>query len=351
MTETRETDELGRFLSNDWAVDPAYYDPGNHTDAFIPVSPADDCRLPWFRNMNTEVEVHPTEDLMYKFVPDAREMMRRSDKDLWDMVYALLEHPFYDSETKRLPPFTPTPSTGHLSPPQKRKPSRAGKARVSPAARMGDLVDDRSAKPYGVIINLRHDWREINLPLLVGNNVPVFYIWGMFESCEARFLRLAPHVLENYHDISDLKKCMGFNGFMEHDDRDHKLLGTPYPSPNDPDIESMAIDHKGWVRHLLRDVHEWANYPKLYHHCLRPPTVTIAPEDDAMVDENDDDPPLENSAYCGNCVERQAAYEGSNKLERFERDALLLSHAEHLGPRVLRFRMGPPDPNFAVDTT
>ncbi|KAJ7676112.1 hypothetical protein B0H17DRAFT_911684, partial [Mycena rosella] len=221
MADSRETDELGRFTSNDWVIHPSFYDPANHMDVFIPVDTKDNPQLPWFRKMNVEVEVVATEDLLYEFSMEACEMMCCSDEDLWDMVYALSEHPWYNQDIKCPVPFDGNTLNGTFMSAVEAQGvavqakcaclqlvgwilwwtiivcnwSRHIKQHVEAA--ISELLWPK-ARRRGVIVSLCCDWCEVNFPLLICNYVPVFYIWGMFESSKPRFHQLAPHILENY---------------------------------------------------------------------------------------------------------------------------------------------------------
>ena len=47
----------------------------------------------------------------------------------------------------------------------------------------------------GVIFYLAWDWQRMNLPLLISNQVPVFYSWTTEEVIKARFLKLNPKLI------------------------------------------------------------------------------------------------------------------------------------------------------------
>lgn len=51
----------------------------------------------------------------------------------------------------------------------------------------------------GVLVNLSRDWQQLNFPVLVRHDVPVFYPWTATESGDERFGRLDPSVLSAYH--------------------------------------------------------------------------------------------------------------------------------------------------------
>lgn len=61
-------------------------------------------------------------------------------------------------------------------------------------AEITSLALEKLAK-HGVIIKPFEDWRGINIPALVGNDVPVFYQWDFAEYTDRRFGRLDPAFL------------------------------------------------------------------------------------------------------------------------------------------------------------
>jgi hypothetical protein len=103
LDELRETDEFGNFLTMEPARDPGWYQAKHHTDGFIPVTPHPSPSAPWYRYLDHKMPVIEGNDGQFEFTTTSRGKMRRSSEDLWDLIFALSEHPEYDTVHTRRP--------------------------------------------------------------------------------------------------------------------------------------------------------------------------------------------------------------------------------------------------------
>ncbi|KAJ6583153.1 hypothetical protein DFH09DRAFT_1076305 [Mycena vulgaris] len=270
-------------------------------------------------------------------------------------MYALSEHPLYDSETKCPPPFNTNLLNGTFVSEDEAQSVAARAKRV-----FLQLVGWISWWTTSV-----SKWNRHVEPRVVTavNNLQLQGLrkQGVIAYQDA-FNRKNDGLALWMSDLpiiqSELQKCLGFSEFLEVDERNYKLLGTPYPRPDNPDVETTAIDHEGWLRRKLKDVDEWITYLKLYHHCV----VEI-------MDDDDDDLPRENGCmireiYKGRCapkrgqiydfttgVKRRNPYEGPEQLTKLRTEGALLDRAEHLGGCSLNLCLGDIGINDSVDTT
>ncbi|KAJ7093058.1 hypothetical protein C8R44DRAFT_890836 [Mycena epipterygia] len=248
---------------------------------------------------------------------------------------------------------------------------------------------------HGCIISLNRDWREINLPLLIKNDIAVFYVWGLFEQQDKRFSSLDPDILRSYHSECERREvtslfgdeiphmtrqwemCARFDLFLEEREDLHSRTVRPAPVwGGDTEIIIHEIkDFKSWSRCKLVAGKEWRDLERCYHHVVverrsEQQTIIIflrfhhpCPSRNVLMDDGnfiEEELPEQDlleiwERFKGRCVPRldqifdpitgiecmkELEAGETPKIERFENDMMLLPPPDGLGGRELRGRPG-----------
>ncbi|KAJ7232113.1 hypothetical protein C8J57DRAFT_1250767 [Mycena rebaudengoi] len=401
LEDVRETDEYGNFLTMEPARDPGWYQAEHHTDGFIPLGPIIGVALPWYRHLHHKVPITECVEEQVERAAASKAQMRRSFDDLWDIVFALSEHPLYDNKHTRRPTefdvslldtFFASDEDAQVVAAQARRSalrivwwiSWFANAVPDWVSHVNSVTHDYIAKLHlsrtpkrGFLIKINRDWNSLDFKFLVGNNVPLLYIWGLFESNERRFRRLTPSLIVAYHE--EVARFLELKGFYSTRKED------PFPDPNQVGFQVAVIDREGWERRLVPKAADWCSYPKLYHYCVvkdnikklttvvfwrfRPriaiPAEPLAPDEievDYEEDVEEENRSVIHERYKGRCapkvgqifdpmtgIERHSAYKGDDKLERFEDEIQVVARATAFGAGSLRHRLGLPNTGWSVD--
>ncbi|KAJ7738531.1 hypothetical protein DFH07DRAFT_779034 [Mycena maculata] len=140
----------------------------------------------------------------------------------------------------------------------------------------------------GYLIVINRDWRGNNFPLLVRNEIPIFYVWGLFEGRDYRFVRFDPLVIRLYLASVETREVRGLwsnelpdvASHMELANRYDKYLQLkigpfswprlPIPMENEisGSIKYWVIDAQHWGRRYLEPDEAWVDLDCLYHHIV-----------------------------------------------------------------------------------
>ncbi|KAJ7255164.1 hypothetical protein C8J57DRAFT_1518108 [Mycena rebaudengoi] len=428
LDEPRDTDMYGNFITMEPGWHPCWYQSELHSDGFIPVGTAVGVKLPWYRHLDRKVPTAEGDEGQFEFVAASKEQVRRSLEDLWDIIFALSDHPQFDNKyTKRPVKFDVSRLDSFFALEDDAQDTAASARRtalhvvgwiswfmscvrdwvshVNSATRdaITQLHLARFSK-HGFLVKLNRDWSELDFKFLVESEVPLLYMWGLFESNDRRFRRLTPSLIIRYHEEvkragrpifdrdssmlqGDFDVCRAYTPYLELRGYKPHLPELPFPDPNSAGLQVAIIDREGWERRVIAKTADWATYPKLYHYIVvedalsRTTTVVfwrfrpceqpvVEPEsvDNIVVDYEEDveeeDRSEVHERYKGHCapragqifdpitgVERRSPYEGGDKLERFEQEVQLLGRAAAFGARSLKDRLGPESERWTVDLT
>lgn len=54
-----------------------------------------------------------------------------------------------------------------------------------------------------ILVDLNRDWQQLNFPVLIRNDLPIFYPWRASHEDDQRFGRLDSSILKAYHAHTD----------------------------------------------------------------------------------------------------------------------------------------------------
>lgn len=276
----------------DWTNQPARFDLSRHWHAWIPTIPFGEKKSKqWYLQFDRQVAVTRIGDkVAYKLKEAAAEEFKG---DLWQLYHYIEEitdnNTFGGDEQPRPQAFHYNALSDSYESEEavQRMVARArrsaleylgfvnwwiacipGKANWLSEESRGEIAElglGKMAK-RGIIIKPYEDWRGINLPALVGHDVPVFYQWDFAEYTDKRFGRLDPAFLRAYRSavrnaknpvtiaamprsIPNIEDLAEFNEFLD------EIDGPPLPI-NSTAFKYMkeswfVVDHEGWHRRSI----------------------------------------------------------------------------------------------------
>ncbi|KAJ6469237.1 hypothetical protein DFH09DRAFT_955248 [Mycena vulgaris] len=360
-------DEWGRYQTIEWADQADWYGSEHHSRGWITLAKSNDTgRGSWARKTRTKFEVEQLPDGTFKLAKAARELITEDLTWYRELLEDVCEHDLYDAHTHSPPLFDIERVEGEFE-------SEEGVHRMAMDAKRTILdicghlawwtasvpgwlhgldngvvekvwsLDLRSFPARGYLISVNQDWREINFPLLVQMDIPLYYVWGPFEQRDPRFTRLDPRVVRYYLQEVD---SQGVRGLWSNEipvassefevarryDQFLQLRIHPYARPRSmiPEesalsgrVEYWVIDFQYWGRRLLRKDENWRHLDKLYHHIIvesrseertrvifqrfhpKPRNETLA-SDDSIMDEDLPEPDLcaIREIFKGKCAPR-----------------------------------------------
>ncbi|KAK7035664.1 hypothetical protein R3P38DRAFT_2517889 [Favolaschia claudopus] len=348
-TGTAALKDNGCYESMEYSLRPDWHQHDLDFRAWIPVKPSPSFDDPWFLQPDQEEFLSFNAHQVYVVKEQWRERMK---KDLGEAAYAV-------QDILSRAPFTnrqPRPGGFHA---ERLHGSRSVKkdamALVAGARRaMLDYLGffnwrmaacyhwDRELKKdtiklmngyqldrfkkRGVLVHLARDWKELNIPLLLTNDVPVLYPWTAKEETDLRFACLAPSILaafrerrltlgeagaEHFPDDllrdSDFTRIFQYSYFLEELNEPYaKPLGSKTVIPKD--MPAFLKDFRSWTIRSVLTKKERTSCKKLFHYTItggkvvfwrfRPITsspedrrrsrsVTIQEEEDFLSDDDD----------------------------------------------------------------
>ncbi|KII89604.1 hypothetical protein PLICRDRAFT_174464 [Plicaturopsis crispa FD-325 SS-3] len=140
----------------------------------------------------------------------------------------------------------------------------------------------------GVLIALRRDWQQVNIPHLVAHHVPVVYPWTIWEATSERFARLSPQWLQAF-DLDNAKPGETMPRRYEtheprpentpndgvhanvklYDDYLQKIdpvarPGITLPVNDDTTWRTYVVDYEGWAARVVDDALLISEYLRYY---------------------------------------------------------------------------------------
>ncbi|KAK6996766.1 hypothetical protein R3P38DRAFT_3221896 [Favolaschia claudopus] len=122
----------------------------------------------------------------------------------------------------------------------------------------------------GLLTHLARDWKEINIPFLLGNDVPVLYPWTAKEEVDLRFACLAPSIFrggplpDHLVRDTDFNTIFQYSYYLEELNESYHPAGTPPVIPKD--MPAFLKDFRTWTIRSIPTKKEKASCRKLYHY-------------------------------------------------------------------------------------
>lgn len=280
------TSPTGVLLEMEWASSPTWYRLSKHWRDWIPVPENPDLRPEWFFQLNASSKMDYTIDNQCTLDVDLAVEMENDLKEIELWVTGICEEPGYGEDSPRPDSFI----RGELHRSYASAEDlewMAAKAKrcvleniaflcwwVScvPTRASWFLRGQREAfleKGYhtmpkrGVLIDLQRDWKRVNIPALIKNDVPVYYPWTIETERDQRFSRLDPVVLNAYHAFAQADvnsndipswniRFPQLTSYSRHlEKRGETRVNDPVSGPPDFRFEYWIIDFRGWRRRMI----------------------------------------------------------------------------------------------------
>ncbi|KAJ6517368.1 hypothetical protein C8R47DRAFT_1063057 [Mycena vitilis] len=304
-------DELGRYRLLEFATQPDWRRPEEHFRGWMPTGPERGQPAEWWQDYGEGTLVEESSDGKW-CIPDVPlQLMVRTLVSFRDAVEAIAENPKYDTYVHAPLEFDNNSlhqsfDTVHelqiIATHAKRSVGEMWGHLASWTSTVSGwdeglpvpIVDKingwrlLSRPKRGFLISLRRDWEDIDFGHLIAMGVPLFYVWGLFESTNARFGRLNPTLINGYRDAclskgvlslwgeeveglsKEFAECGRFDGFLQWKRHSASLRVQDAPRQG---LDSGLIlyhvkDFASWARRPLADDEDWQVLDKLYHHVV-----------------------------------------------------------------------------------
>ncbi|KAJ7186968.1 hypothetical protein C8R46DRAFT_1206950 [Mycena filopes] len=373
-------DEYGRYRSIEWADQPDWYRSNTHWRCFIPLERSGDLRRgAWAKQTKSRLPVDLLSNGKWALTELTAESVEADITLFREYLEEVCSSDLYDEETEA-PALFDVDRVGAQYDTELDVHSMVMDARRAVLDTLGFIAWWTSAVPNwingltgpmvdkilglglhadekrGMLISVNRDWKELNFPLLFEKNIPFFYVWGLFEEREARFLRLDPGMLREYLDAVESNQIIDvwsddiprttreFNTAARYDrffqlkldPHSHVQHELPLASETSGEIEYWVIDFQHWSRRRLAEDERVDELNKLYHHIAvqseskrvtrvifhrfhkRPPHDALY-EDDVLMDKvvEEQDPSVIRERFKGRCAPRYGeCYDSETGVER-----------------------------------
>ncbi|KAJ6489220.1 hypothetical protein C8R47DRAFT_1215574 [Mycena vitilis] len=308
---TQQFDELGRYRLLEFATQPDWRRPEQHFRGWMPTRPEPGHAAEWWQDYETPTPVEQTTEGLWQIPEDHMQLMVRTLVSFRDALEEVGESPKYDVET-HCPLLFDLDSLHNSFNSVLELQIAATHAKRSVGEMWGFLacwtsvVDEWQAglsapivskilgwnllgRPKrGFLISIRRDWEDIDFGHLIAHGVPIYYVWGLFESASTRFGRLDPNLMCGYRDAcleknvlslwgdemdglsKDFKACAKFDAFFQWkpDPSFPAIENAPQQGIDSGLIVYFIKDFETWSRRSLADDEDWRVLDKLYHHVL-----------------------------------------------------------------------------------
>ncbi|KAJ6457821.1 hypothetical protein C8R47DRAFT_1246875 [Mycena vitilis] len=423
LTSNADLDEFGLRPSLDWVRDVDWLRSQEHARAWLPRFNPTEVGNRWYYNLWAKVPGEQLQGQRWRIKEASALTMRGDVIDFNDMLEAVGEHPKYDTYTWCPPQF----DIECLSDPYE---SEADVQRVAANARRSILdiwgllawwtasvASWRDGMPEstcrniealnlaatpkrGVLLSPSRDWKEMNLPLLIRNDIPVYFMWGDAEKADPRFSRLNPDTLSEYHrelelcevlslfgdEIPQLAEefstCLRYTPYLEvrKSAYDRPATRAPRASDHTGILIYEVKDFETWGRRKLASDEDWETFDKLYHHVVvesrsrrtttvvflrffkKPRAEVLESSGEFMdVDVPEQDLDEVRERFKGRCapqlgqifdpltgVERQKPFDPDDpsSIEKFDRELAIVPREDGLGGREVRGRRSRFEPDI-----
>ncbi|KAK6992720.1 hypothetical protein R3P38DRAFT_3224983 [Favolaschia claudopus] len=335
-------DDLGRFTRLDPGFKPDWYRDSKPFAGWIPISAAEGKELEWFLDFESPVLL-TTREGQWEFDEEALEIMACDLARIRQVVEALKNHSKYDEATACPEEFNVDLLYRAFDTPREAQ-VIAAQAKRAVGEYCGQInwwmssISDwdkgipidlvlcaqklrlAGRKKRGFLVSLHRDWQALNFGLLIENKMPLYYIWGLFDSTDPRFGRLNPRLIDAYnfscerieaqtvslesmHQMKEeYRACLDFDKFLDkvRDPHHRKILPVPLQTTVSGNLEYWVKDAVGWRRRKLAPDEDFLLMDRLFHHVVvedretsttlvifhrfhkKPRNLTLAPHDQFM---------------------------------------------------------------------
>ncbi|KAJ7699670.1 hypothetical protein B0H17DRAFT_1196276 [Mycena rosella] len=407
QNESTGIDQFGRYDTIEWADEPDWYAAETHSRGWIPLhKEGDTSRGTWAQDTKKVLAyLGPLDNGSFQLAPQVVDELKR---DLGYFRELLEDAGSTTRDPRRLAKDVHGRTSrvldvlGHIAWWTAAVPSWLHNLPNDVVGKVWDL-NLREYKLRGFLITITRDWREVNIPLLILFNVPLFYVWDLFDERDKRFARLNPRIIRGYeeavasagveglwgdeipHLASDFAEAARYDRFLQLKIDPYSCPHLPLPTENEISgvIEHWVIDCQHWRHRLVEVDKDIETLHHLYHHIVvesrkdqvmrvifhrfhPKPLDTIMEEDGSITEEEITQPDLSaiRERFKGRCAPKfgqtfdpETGVERSKTLgpeapvdevAEYKEKLLLIAPARDLGSRVL---FGPhPNPHEA-DTT
>ncbi|KAJ7123566.1 hypothetical protein C8R44DRAFT_875754 [Mycena epipterygia] len=193
LDSTTFLDEFGLRLSIDWARDTDWYRTEQHHRGWIPKFPSTCENLAWWQALWRKVGTEQIENGRWRIPEDEVTRVQGDLQDFRNALEAIAEHPKFDLFIWS-PPLFDVESLSETFESEAETASVADWRSGVPEPFI-TLITDLECEDVpkgGHLFSPNRDWKEINLTLIIRNDLPLFYVWGLFEQQDKRFSSLDP---------------------------------------------------------------------------------------------------------------------------------------------------------------
>ncbi|KAF9554579.1 hypothetical protein CPC08DRAFT_766603 [Agrocybe pediades] len=289
----------------DWSTQPTWYSPEDPWRGFIPVKDPSLVRSSmWFLNVSEPVQYTKMGDSRITFTKADVEEFSKDAKAVQDLVDTICR---LDQESTHLPrpvyfPFrivndlywTPAALQEAARNLKRAVLDRLGWLRwvklgiphllrsLSPEDRVRlDAKTSSFTHSRGYLVDLASDWNEINIPLWLTHDIPIFYKWTLEARMDERFCKLNPKLIaadlgsedEERVLLQDVEKDEEFYLAVEATTRydDYFQLKKPHLTDGmdlayEADSETYLVDFEGWGRRRLLGFTDSLSYTRQFHY-------------------------------------------------------------------------------------
>ncbi|KAK7027586.1 hypothetical protein R3P38DRAFT_2776502 [Favolaschia claudopus] len=329
-------DDVGRYTCLDPGWQPDWFrDEKSYAD-WTPISAATGCDIDY--EMGVDLQMHEGQ---WQYTEDALEEMAGDLTRMWQVVNAIKGHGKYEVDSACPVEFNlDVLYNGYDT-------SKEAQGIPIDLIRNVQLWKLEGHKKRGFLVSLHRDWQSLNFGLLVASDVPIYYIWGLFDSTNARFGRLNPRLIDAYNyacqrlgvasrtieDMQEMKEqyqaCLKFDEYLDkvYNPLDKKVVPMPLFTTVSGFIRYWMKDAEGWRRRLLTTKEDFWHMDRLFHHAVakdkeakvtnvifhrfhcKPPNLELGPNNTFM----DEDIPEQNVAeirkrFKGHCAPRMGQF-------------------------------------------
>ncbi|KAJ7133845.1 hypothetical protein C8R46DRAFT_1235441 [Mycena filopes] len=294
LTDTDNVDDFGRSTILEFATTADWYQHSDPARGFIPLAPEEGHTAEWFQSMDVATPHERTASGRWRIPNEHCGVMENTIQSFRDALDAVAEHSKYDI-------FIYSPSTieveelSHEFASYRELQVLGAQAKRSILDLWAHLacgaysqLEPLESPKRGFLVDVERDWREFNFGHLIQLGVPIYYVWGVFEEADPRFLRLAPKLLNGYEaacreaDVRSLwwdeipalaslfAICDDYDEFLQKrlNPRSRKIAEAPAWTETSGRISYGVKDFVSWKRRAVGDDEDWCSLDKLFHHVI-----------------------------------------------------------------------------------
>ncbi|KAJ6491344.1 hypothetical protein C8R47DRAFT_1214732 [Mycena vitilis] len=311
VNELNDFDDVGRYRMIEPGSQPDWRRREEHFRGWIPIAPELGMEAEWWQDLATPTPLRQTSEGRWEIEEDHLDLMMNSLSSFRNALESLAESSKYDVHTD-CPLLFDVDSLHESFATVRELQITATHAKRSVLEMWGHmacwtatvsdwgkgLTDDavntilgwnlQGRRKRGFLISLPRDWQDIDFGSLIAQSVPLYYVWGIFESADKRFSRLNPALMSGYRDacaqkgvrslwgdeISWLSKEFAesarFDAFLQcrRNPKSIPAFSAPEQGVDEGLITYCVQDFDSWARRGLAEDENWRTLDKLYHHVI-----------------------------------------------------------------------------------